>query len=166
MKRHAWVLVGACLLVLCVSPASSSAQQPASDAKAGVMETVQLTRTVVANERQAIITQAMDLTSEEMQGFWPLYRQYRLEVASMGDRVVALISAFGDAYENMSNDTADKLLAEFVSIEKERAHIKAKYLPKFKKVMPAKKVVRFYQLENKLDTVVLAEFAEHIPLSR
>ena len=51
-------------------------------------------------------------------------------------------------------------------IETERARLKAKYLPKFKKVLPAKKVVRFYQLENKLHTALLDEMAEKIPLAR
>ncbi len=165
MNRYAWVLISACLLFAGFSPLPVSAQSQGGSVT-DTTQDIQLTRVVVASERQAIITKAMDLTTEEMQGFWPLYREYRLEVASMGDRIVALISAYGDAYENMSSETADKLLTEFVGIEKERARIKAKYLPKFKKVMPAKKVVRFYQLENKLDIVILAEFAEHIPLAR
>ena len=51
-------------------------------------------------------------------------------------------------------------------IEEDRARLKAQYLPKFKKVLPVKKVARFYQIENKLDTALLAELAEAIPLAR
>jgi len=166
MNKYVWVILGVCLLLLNLSVVPAPAQQPAADAKTEALEDVQLTRAVVAAERQAIITKAMDLTPEEMQGFWPLYRDYRLEVGRMGDRMVALITAYAEAYDNLTNETADKLLTEFVGIEKERARIKAKYLPKFKKVIPAKKVMRFYQLENKLDIVILNELAENIPLAR
>ena len=166
MNKYVWVILGVCLLLLNVSAVSVPAQQPAADAKTEAMEDVQLTRAVVAAERQAIITKAMDLTPDEMQGFWPLYRDYRVEVGRMGDLMVALITAYAEAYDNLTNETADKLLTEFVGIEKERARIKAKYLPKFKKVIPAKKVMRFYQLENKLDIVILNELAENIPLAR
>jgi len=162
MNRHVWVIVG----VLLLWAGAAHAQQAATESKSEAMEDIQLTREAIALERQTLVTHAMDLTPEEMQGFWPVYRDYRVEAARVGDRIVALITAYADAYENLNNQTADKLLNEFVAIEKERARIKAKYLPKFKKVMPAKKVVRFYQLENKLDIVILNELAENIPLAR
>ena len=57
-------------------------------------------------------------------------------------------------------------MTDFVKVEQARASLKAKYLPKFKKVLPAKKVARFYQVENKLDILILAEMAEQIPLAR
>ncbi len=162
MKRYVLVVIG--VMLLCAGAAY--AQQAAPDAKTEAMEDIQLTREAIALERQALMTRGMDLTPQEMQGFWPLYRDYRVESARVGDRLVALITTYAEAYDNLSNETADKLLNEFVAIEKDRARIKAKYLPKFKKIMPAKKVVRFYQLENKLDIVILNELAENIPLAR
>jgi hypothetical protein len=130
------------------------------------VEDIQLTRVAINAERQALVTRAMDLTPEEMQGFWPLYRQYRLEAIKVGDRIVALMTTYADNYETLTHGVADKLLTEFVSIEKERARLKAKYLPKFKKVLPPRKVARFYQIENKMDIAILAEMAENIPLAR
>ena len=171
MTKRAWFLMSICgFWILGVSPRVAPAQQPAQppaeESKAEAMQDIHLTRALIAAERQAIVTQAMDLTPEEMQGFWPLYRQYRVEAAKVGDRIVALISSYADVYEDLSDDAADKLLKEFVSIEKERADLKAKYLSKFKKVIPARKVARFYQLENKLDITVMNEMAENIPLAR
>jgi hypothetical protein len=58
------------------------------------------------------------------------------------------------------------MLTEFVGIAKERARLKAQYLPKFKQVLPPRKAVRFYQMENKLDIAILAEMAQAIPLAR
>ena len=57
-------------------------------------------------------------------------------------------------------------MADYLKIERARVDMRAKFLPKFKKVLPAKKVARFYQLENKLDIAILSEMAEAIPLAR
>jgi hypothetical protein len=160
--------VGLLLVGLLVRPALAQqpAQPPPEETRAQVMEEIQLTRTAIQAERQTIVTMAMDLTPEEMQGFWPLYRQYRLEAMKVGDRILALITTYADNYENLTDEVADKLLTEFVSVEKERARLKAKYLPKFKKVLPPRKVARFYQVENKLDIAILTEVAQNVPLAR
>ncbi len=169
-KREWLVVTGFCFSVLGFSAhvalAQQAAQPQADEGRGQVMEDIQLTRAAIQTERQALITRAMDLTPEEMQGFWPLYRQYRLEAIKVGDRIEALITTYADNYEDLTDEVADKLVTEFVNIEKERARLKAKYLPKFKKVLPPRKVARFYQIENKLDIAILAEMAENIPLAR
>jgi Spy/CpxP family protein refolding chaperone len=158
------------LLLLGMTVQIASAQQPApppaEDAKAEAMEEIRLTRDGIAVVRQTLITEGMDLTPDEMQVFWPLYRDYRSEATKIGDRIVGLITRYAENYDGLTDEAADKLLAEFVSIEQTRARLKARYLPKFKKVLPARKIIRFYQLENKLDIAILAEVAEYIPLAR
>ena len=167
MKRRV-LLMGCCLLVaaLGLRPALGQEQPQKPTAESQTSEDIRLTRLQINNERQALITKGMDLTPSEMQHFWPLYRQYRSETTKVGDRVVALITTYADNYQNMTDKVADKLLTEYVRIEQERARLKAHYLPKFKKVLPPKKVARFYQIENKLDTAILAEVAQAIPLTR
>ena len=146
---------------------TSPTGQTSSDAEKGqALQELQYTRLAIQMERQTIVTQAMDLTPEEMEGFWPLYREYRVEMVKVGDRMVKLITDYADNYESLTDPVADKLLTNFVSIEKQRAALKAKYLPKFKKVLPARKVARFYQIENKLDIAILSEVADAVPLAR
>ncbi len=172
MSRRAWlVVVGCSLLTHALAVPLARAQQPAPQAgepqtQAEAMQEIQLTRSLINAERQTLVTQAMDLTPEEMQRFWPLYREYRVEMAKVGDRLVALITTYADSYDNLTDETADKLLGEYMAIEKERGRVRAKYLPRFKKVMPPRKVMRFYQVENKLDIAILAELAQEIPLAR
>jgi len=164
------VVVGVGLLLLGLTGQVALAQQPAPpasvEAQKEAMEDIRLTRVAIQVERQAIVTQAMDLTPEEMETFWPLYREYRLEAVKIGDRIVALILRYAANFDDLTDATADKLLADFVKIEQARANLKAKFLPRFKKVLPARKVARFYQIENKLDVLTLSEMAEFIPLAR
>jgi hypothetical protein len=149
-----------------MQPVLAQEQQKSPDEKTQAAEELQLTREMINNERQALVTRAMDLTPAEMQRFWPLYRQYRVAASKVGDRIVTLITTYADNYQNLTDKVADKLLTEFVHIEAERARLKTQYLPKFKKILPPKKVARFYQIENKLDTAILADISEAIPLAR
>ena len=167
MKRRV-LLMGCCLLVaaLGLRPALGQEQPQKPTAESQTSEDIRLTRLQINNERQALITKGMDLTPSEMQHFWLLYREYRSETMKVGDRIVALITTYANNYQNMTDKVADKLLTEYVRIEQERARLKAHYLPKFKKVLPPKKVARFYQIENKLDTAILAEVAQAVPLTR
>ena len=160
--------MGCCVLVaaLGVRPALSQEQPKSTAEEARAAEEIRLTREVINNERQALVTRVMDLSPDEMQRFWPVYVEYRLETLKVGDRIVLLITTYADNYEDLTDTVADELLAEFVRIEEQRARLKAEYLPKFKEVLPARKVARFYQIENKLDHIILAELAQTIPLTR
>ncbi len=176
MERRSRFVMGilVCFLLVGIATLPAHAQQAGQPAMTvtgsvtaeDVDQMVTLTRAAIQMERQAIVTRAMDLTPEEMQGVWPVYRDYRLEMVKVGDRILELIQDYAYSYQALTNEMADQLLNDFVSIEKQRAAVKEQYLPKFKQVLPAPKVVRFYQIENKLDILLLKEAADEIPLAR
>jgi hypothetical protein len=64
----------------------------------------------------------------------------------------------------MTNDTAKKLLDEYVTIETLGPKLLQAYLPKFRKALPEMKVARYYQIENKIQAAVMYELAAQIPL--
>jgi len=75
-----------------------------------------------------------------------------------------LINDYAAAYATMTNATAKKLLDESMTIETLRLKLGKAYLPKFRKVLPQTKVVRYYQIENKVNAVLYYELAARIPL--
>ena len=64
----------------------------------------------------------------------------------------------------MPDATAKKLLNDALAIEASEVDLKKSYVPKFEKVLPAAKVARYYQIENKIRSVIKAELADGIPL--
>lgn len=162
------VTIGIWVAAFPVQWASGQDQSPKDGEQAQVVEVedIMLTRAILKVERQAIVTRAMDLTVEESQAFWPLYREYRVEMTKVGDRLINLITTYAQNYRSLSDEMAGKLLIEHLDIEKARLRLKTKYLRRFQKVLPPKKVARYYQIENKLDVIIQAELAEEIPLVR
>ena len=58
---------------------------------------------------------------------------------------------------------ARELLEDYVLIERDRQKFREYYLAKFRQVLPEKKVVRYYQLENKIEAVITYDLAARIP---
>jgi hypothetical protein len=125
---------------------------------------IELTRAAIQVRRQAIVTSVMDLQPREADAFWPLYREYRLEMAKVNDRLVKLILQYGESYDTLSDEQATRILDEALAIEKARTNVKAKYVSRFRKVLPTRKVTRFFQADNKLDVLIAADLAAGIPL--
>jgi len=64
----------------------------------------------------------------------------------------------------MNNEKARALLDESITIESLGLKLRQAYLPKFRKVLPEKKVARYYQIENKIQATLNYELAKEIPL--
>jgi len=160
-------LLGGLGLSLCGMAAAQSGTTASSGTAAtsgAVEDAMQLTRQMIQTERQTIVAANMDMTEPESQAFWPLYRDYRGEMAKVGDRSAALITDYAKSYETMTDLQAEAMLKELQEIAKKQLSVREDYMKKFKKVLPPKKLARFYQIENKLDAIVGYELASEIPL--
>ena len=135
-----------------------------STAWAQVEHEIALTRAEIQTERQAIVAENLPLTEEQAKAFWPLFRDYRQELAGIGDRYVKLIEDYAKNYATMTDEQAKKLLDEMLSVQKDELKIKSDWVSKFGKALPMTAVARFYQIENKLDAIVRLELAAEIPL--
>ena len=132
--------------------------------RAQVQSEIALTRADIQAERQALVAENLPLTEDQAKVFWPMYRTYREELAKLGDRFVALIEDYAKNYETMTDPQASTMIKDFLKIQKEEVAIKTAWVPKFEKILPAKAVARFFQIENKLDLIVRTEVAAEIPL--
>jgi hypothetical protein len=115
-------------------------------------------------DKKLLVAQNMQLSEAEAKAFWPVYDEYQDELFLLRARTVNLIKDYSDAYENMGNDTAKKLVDELMNIEQLGPKLRLAYLPKFREVLPEVKVARYYQIENKIQAVLMYELAENIPL--
>ena len=117
-------------------------------------------------DKKLLVAENMQLTEGEAKVFWPVYSAYQDELFLLRGRTAKLITEYAAAYEQMSNATAKKLLDEYLTIEKLGLKLRQAYLPKFRAVLPEVKVVRYYQIENKIYAALLYELAAKIPLAK
>jgi len=155
MKRLSYLILAGILDLASAGPLCAQARSE-----------IEVTRAEIQTNRQAIVSANLSLSDVQAEGFWPLYREYRKEMDQIGDRTVKLITDFAATYGMMTDEKATAMLAEFLDVQKDAIKVKNKYTPRFTKIMPAKNVLRFYQIENKMDTIVMMNLADQIPLSK
>jgi hypothetical protein len=66
----------------------------------------------------------------------------------------------------LTDEQANRLLDEYLDVRAKEVTVRQKHVRIFRKLLPVSKVTRFFQLENKLDSVVSYELAQMIPLAR
>jgi hypothetical protein len=68
--------------------------------------------------------------------------------------------------ETFSDEKAKAMLDEYLDIEREDLRLKRIYREKFSKILPAKKVMRYFQLENKIAAMVNYQITQMVPLAK
>ncbi len=160
MAHPAWLGALALSCLLMARPAQAQAGQPTNG-----LDQIELTRANIQNRRQEIVQQIMELTPTESEKFWPVYRDYRNEIARVSDQRVELIEKFVNQTATMSDEQSEKLLHQWFSLREQQIGVQKKYAGKFRKLLPGAKVVRFYQTENLLDTIVSANIQASMPVA-
>jgi hypothetical protein len=127
-------------------------------------DNMDLVKEKIRTDKKLFIATNMQLTESEENAFWPVYEAYQADLGKLRAREIKLIEEFAAKYETMSDDAAKKLLDDSLSIDSDHQKLRQSYLSKIRGVLPDKKVVRYYQLESKIDAVLEYEMAKRIPL--
>lgn len=154
--RSVFLAVGLAVLFLIMAGTLPAQDKPADN--------MQIVLEKIKADKKLLIAQNMQLTETESKAFWPVYEQYQNELFLLRMRTLQLIKDYGAAYENMTNSTAKNLIDEYITIETLRLKLGETYLPKFRNALPDIKVVRYYQIENKINAILAYELAKNIPL--
>ena len=129
-----------------------------------VVDQIELVRGIIRADRKVVVAEGMQLTDEESAVFWPIYRDYRTAMDKLGDGRVELVLEYADLYPNVPEDRAKAMLKKYAALEEKTVSVRNKYLKKLGKVLPNSKVLRFAQLENRLDLAVRVQIAAAVPL--
>jgi hypothetical protein len=125
---------------------------------------IELVRTQLRADKKVVVAEVLQFQPGEGDLFWPLYDEYNQAMYAIQTKRVNLIKDFAANYDSMTPEKADELVLKMFSIKKELLTLDKKYYPKFKKVIPVTKAATYFQLENKIETLVNAKLAVDIPL--
>lgn len=129
-------------------------------------DTVMQGRAMIKAERENIVRSELHMTEAEAAKFWPVYSKYRSEYDDVMEEYGQLIADYLRRYDDadLSNKYADKMLKSFFKNKEKRLALQKKYVSRFKAALPAMKVARFYQLENKFNVDVESQLSLLVPL--
>ena len=125
---------------------------------------LELARDVLKTEKKAVITEVMQLTELESEPFWDLYNEYQGKLYLVQNKRIAIIKDFADNFEQLTDEKADALWLGAMQYNQELLKLEKMYYKKFKKILPAGKAARFFQAENKIETMIDAQLALELPM--
>ncbi len=125
---------------------------------------MEVMRSALKTEKKSIIAEVMTLTNEESLVFWPLYNEYQGKLYTTNTKYLGIITDFSEKYESMTDEDALDLMNRLNAYDAEMLKLRKAYIKKFNKILPAKKVLRYIQAENKIDVLVDFEIANSVPL--
>jgi len=118
----------------------------------------------VRTQKVAILTELMDLTEAEDAAFWPIYRDYAVELTKINDDRIALIDEYGKEYSHISDDTADRLARRMFDLQDKRQQVLEKCYERMKAALSPKVAVRFLQVEHQLLTIMDLQISAALPV--
>lgn len=157
MKRS--VLFLAMVFALSVSAPAYAAEKPTESDMQILLEKIKA-------DKKLLVAANMRLSEAEAGKFWPVYDAYQVELGKLNKRIAALIEAYADAYNNntLTDAKAKKMVSEMIAIDAAETAMKKSFAAKLYKVLPAVKVARYLQIENKIRAAVKYEIAAAVPL--
>jgi hypothetical protein len=155
---------------LLLAPPATFAQGPSPRAaereakEANLRAYVELLRSDLRTQKVAIITEMMEFSEAEDAAFWPIYREYELEMSKLGDERIALVQEYAKAYSAMTDAAADAIATKALDLESRRHAVKAKYYERFKQALPARTAARFLQVEHQILLLIDLQIAAALPI--
>ena len=146
--------------------AGTAAAQDGSGARVTEDQFVVEARALLQEGRREVIAEELRLDDSEAEAFWSAYEDYHADIMVVRDRYVEIIGGYLARYEagDLDDKYAKQLLDDWLKYKGDKLKVQKQHVRKFSRVLPMRKVVRFYQLENKMDAEIDAELAVFIPL--
>ena len=161
-------IAGALVVLLAtagVAAAQSSGPQDAETKTLNLAAYAELLRSDVRTQKIAILTEVMGFTEAEDKAFWPIYREYDLEMSKLADERVRMIRDYAADFATITDERAASLAATALDLEARRNAAKAKCYERVKTALSPRTALRFLQVEHQLQLLIDLQIAAALPVA-
>lgn len=120
----------------------------------------------IAAAKIAFITKELNLTPQEAQVFWPVYNQFQNETQELNKKRKSELMNAKNNIDAMSDADVAKVIDNEFGYQQQELDVRKKYNEEFKKVLPVKKVAKFWVAEQKFKLFLLKQLKEQAPPGR
>ena len=157
LKPSSWLFAATAFVALvmpCVAPAQSEVDEQ------------QQLLAQIQGDRRAVVLKTMALDDKQIAEFTPIYDAYQADRKKLADRAVELLNLYASNYDSMTDDAAKDILKDWFSLQDDQNGLMKNYAKRMARVLPQAKVLRFVQIENKLDAVLRLPAVRGVPLAQ
>ena len=130
-------------------------------------QSMEALRDAAKSNKKALVALNLKLTETEDKVFWKIYESYQKDIAKVNERLLNLIKDYAKEYKarSLTDEKAKQLTSNYLVIEEDLLKLKKSYLEKVSAVIPDKKMMTYFQLENKIQAIIRFDVAINIPLA-
>jgi hypothetical protein len=112
------------------------------------------------------LNQAMKLSYAEADKFWPIYRSYEKDLATVGDRKLALIREFLTHHQagTLTDQNSNEMAAQWLQNAQDRLDLWKKYHQQISDAVSPVRAAQFLQIENQMAIFVDLSIASEMPM--
>ncbi len=118
----------------------------------------------IQSDKKGIVERTMNLTPDEAKKFWPQYAVFQRELEGPQREATLAILDYVAAENSLTDANAKRIAEQILAANLKEAQLRQKHFKQLLKVLPARKAVRYMQIENKMLAVARYEAARAIPL--
>ena len=156
------LFAGITMLVLAFAIAAQAAAQTP---QAGATTNMQILVEKLKADKKLLVAETVGLTDAEGKAFWPIYDACQAELGGINTRLKNLITAYAKDFNagTMTDPKAAAMLTEMFAIDEALLASKKSCAAKLNGVIPATKIARYVQVENKIRAQINYDLAASIP---
>ena len=124
---------------------------------------IEVARAQMQADKTTVVGTAMNFSEQDAAAFWPIYRQYEHERSMLDDGRMSVIKEYTEKYPNLTNAEAKAMAERMFEYDSRLATLKKTYFKKFNKVLPALTVTKFFQLDRRIDLLVVMQMESSLP---
>jgi uncharacterized protein YpiB (UPF0302 family) len=125
---------------------------------------IELLRSDVRTKKMKLLADRMEFTGKEADEFWPLYRNYEVELAAINDKKIAVMKDYVQSHEKLDDARAKDLAERVIEVDQLTLDLRKKYFHEVAAVLSPKTATRFLQFERRLQQLVDVQLASDLPL--
>jgi hypothetical protein len=128
-----------------------------------IKDDFKLVQEVWGKEKKAIVAEALNLSTEEGNKFWPLYDAYQVTRQKIGQNNLAAVAKYSENFGSMTDAKASEIAGMFLKGTRDLNKLQSQYLKKVSKAVSPIKAVQFLQLESYIDSQLKAALYDELP---
>ncbi len=167
-NRLVTTLAAGALLTCSGLAGAQTATAPAAAADKGQhvisSQDLEMLRKDIRSQKKQLMAQNLTLSDTDATKFWPIYDQYTAELTKINDKKYATIQEFADHFGTMSDETASRLIKQWLEVDTAVTQLRSKYLPIVTKAIGGKQGASWAQLDRRIQMIVDLQLASRTPL--
>jgi uncharacterized protein YpiB (UPF0302 family) len=123
----------------------------------------ELLRSDIRTKKMTMIAERMEFSGKEADAFWPIYRQYEVELAAINDKRVAVLKDYLRSHKTLDDAKAKEIAQGVFDVDQKTLDLRKKYFKEMSGAVSPKTAARFLQIERRIQQLVDVQIASEFP---